>query len=369
MKHLFIGVFFLTLTISTFGKNNKLEKKDVMEVMTSVADWQCGQKLRHRINDWTNGALYAGMMEFAKMAESDKYINWLIEKGDEAKWAKMPRWSGDAKYHADDYAVGIMYLEMYRLKKDKKMIDPMRAHFDRILSAPSTRSLDHNWFRHESAAERWSWCDALFMAPTVWAKMYRITNEVKYLDFMYKEYKATTDFLYDHAEHLYYRDSRYFHQKEPNGKKMFWGRGNGWVFGGLPIILKELPDNYTEKMWFEKMFTDMAAKIASLQDKDGYWHASMLDQESYPNPETSSSSFFVYGLAWGINHGYLDKDKYLPVVLKGWKALTEAVYPDGKLGWVQPIGENPKNTTKEMTEVYGVGAFLMAGTEIHKLAE
>ena len=86
---------------------------------------------------------------------------------------------------------------------------------------------------------------------------------------MYDEYKATTDFLYDHDEHLYFRDSRYFHQKEPNGKKMFWGRGNGWVFGGLPIILKELPNNYPEKMWFEKMYTDMAKKIASLQDKDG----------------------------------------------------------------------------------------------------
>ena len=368
MKRLVLFLIGVASILSVKAQGELPQKTDVMKIMTSVADWQCAQPIRHRVNDWTNGALYAGMMEWAKIAEDEKYINWLIDRGDKSKWEKMSRSNWDAKYHADDYAVGIMYLEMYRLKKEEKMIQPMRAHLDRILSAPSNRSLDHNWWRNEGPGERWTWCDALFMAPTVWAKMYRITGEIKYLEFMYSEYKASTDFLYDHVEHLYYRDSRYFHQKEPNGKKMFWGRGNGWVFGGLPIILQELPDRYTEKMWFEKLFTDMAAKIASLQDKDGYWHASMLDQKSYPNPETSSSSFFVYGLAWGINNGYLDKEKYLPIVLKGWKALTEAVYPDGKLGWVQPIGENPKKTKKNMTEVYGVGAFLMAGTEVCKLS-
>ena len=113
----------------------------------------------------------------------------------------------------------------------------------------------------------------------------------------------------------------------------------------------------------------MCERISILQDKDGYWHASLLDPEAYPNPETSGSGFFVYALAYGINSGLLDRGKYLPVVLKGWNALEKAVFPDGKLGWVQPVAQNPQETTKEMTEVYGVGAFLLAGSEIYKLAE
>ena len=113
----------------------------------------------------------------------------------------------------------------------------------------------------------------------------------------------------------------------------------------------------------------MAVKLLGLQDEKGYWHASMLDPESFPNPEMSSTAFFVYGLAWGINNGYLDKETYLPAVEKGWKILVESVWPDGKLGWVQPIGENPKNVTAEMTEVYGVGGFLLAGSEVIKLAK
>jgi len=112
----------------------------------------------------------------------------------------------------------------------------------------------------------------------------------------------------------------------------------------------------------------MAARVATLQDRNGYWHASLLDPESYPNPETSSSGFFTYALAWGINTGLLDKSQYFPVVKKGWQALVHAVYADGKLGWVQPISADPKKVTRDMTEVYGVGAFLLAGTEIYKLA-
>jgi hypothetical protein len=45
------------------------------------------------------------------------------------------------------------------------------------------------------------------------------------------------------------------------------------------------------------------------------------------------------------------------------------IFVDRKLGWVQPVGENLKDVTSDMTEVYGVGAFLLAGTEMLKLTE
>jgi rhamnogalacturonyl hydrolase YesR len=186
---------------------------------------------------------------------------------------------------------------------------------------------------------------------------------------MYDEYKVTTDYLYSKENSLFFRDSRFFTRKEENGKPVFWGRGNGWVFAGLPVIIRELPKNYEHRDFFINLYKDMAAKILSLQDKNGYWHASLLDPGSYPNPEMSATAFFVYGMAWGINNGYLDKKTYMNAVLRGWKSMTEAVWPDGKVGWIQPIGEDPKNVTHEMTEVYGVGGFLLAGTEIMKLAK
>lgn len=105
-----------------------------------------------------------------------------------------------------------------------------------------------------------------------------------------------------------------------------------------------------------------------MQSADGYWHASLLDPASYPSPETSATGFIVYALAYGVNQHLLDKDAFLPVLEKGWKALTDAVEKNGKLGYVQPIGADPRKVTRDMTEVYGVGAFLMAGCELYQMA-
>jgi rhamnogalacturonyl hydrolase YesR len=341
----------------------------VAEVMQRVAEWQINTPLKWPAADWINGALYVGMMEYARIAPDSTYLKWLKNKATKMNWEKNPSNNPKMKYHADDYCVGQLYAELYRIYQDKKMIRWTNSYLDYITKNPSTRSLEHNWNMETYPTERWSWCDALFMAPTVWAKMANITQKPAYLDFMYNEYKATYDHLYDKEEHLFTRDDSYFGKTEANGKKVFWGRGNGWVLAGLPIIIKELPADYQNKKFFETVFVEMAEKIANLQGPDGSWHASLLDPESFPTPETSSSAFFVYGLAWGINNGYLKKAKYQPIVEKGWKKIVNAVYPNGKLGWVQPVGADPRKVEESMTEPYGVGAFLLAGTEIMKLIQ
>jgi rhamnogalacturonyl hydrolase YesR len=249
------------------------------------------------------------------------------------------------------------------------MIEPIQAYLDTILSDPATGDLKFEDTENYSSTQRWSWCDALFMGPTVWAKIANVKGDKKYLDFMYQEYKATTDYLYDTSEDLYFRDSNYFTRKEANGAKVFWGRGNGWVFAGLPIILRELPSDYENKDYFVSIYKKMAAKLLSLQSADGFWHASLLDPASYPNPEMSATAFYVYGMAWGVNNGYLDEATYIPAIEKGWKSMVSSVWPDGKVGFIQPIGADPKSVTREMTEVYGVGGFLMAGTEITRLID
>jgi rhamnogalacturonyl hydrolase YesR len=309
------------------------------------------------------------MAEWAKIAGEDTYYGWLREKGDMQHWTYNQRNKPSFRYHADDYCIGQMYVELYRKYKQPEMIAPMKAYFDQILANPSSVNLEFKFTDTSFPTERWSWCDALFMAPPVWAKMANVTNKKKYLDFMYQEYKFTTDYLYDKDEDLYFRDSNYFTRKEANGAKVFWGRGNGWVFAGLPLIIRELPEKYKQKEYFETIFKDMAAKVLSIQQPDGSWHASLLDPSSYPNPEMSATAFFVFGLAWGIDNGYLEKEKYMPAVVSGWKAMVNSVWPDGKVGFIQPIGADPKAVTREMTEVYGVGGFLMAGTQICKMIE
>lgn len=349
--------------------HDKLNKSDIKTILKAVADWQIKTPLVHPAADWTNAALYAGMVQWAGIAGDESYYKWLVGKAEENAWSCNYPENPLGKYHADDYCVGQTYIELYRKFKDIKMIGPVKAHLDSILKDPANGDLAFIYTDEYWPTQRWSWCDALFMGPTVWTKMANVTGEKKYLDFMFQEYKATTDYLYDKDEHLYYRDSRYFAMRETNGSKVFWGRGNGWVFAGLPVILNEIPSGYDKKDYFVKLFKDMAVKILALQTADGFWHASLLDPASYPNPEMSATAFFVYGFAWGINNGYLDKKTYLPAIIRGWKSMVANVSPDGKVGFIQPIGADPKAVTKEMTEVYGVGGFLMAGTEITRLIE
>lgn len=331
----------------------------IKTVMAKVADWQLANPSRHPLWDWTHGALFAGMAKWAQMADDETYYKALKAYGEKTNWQLGPK-----LYHADDHAVGQMYIELYKHYKDPKIIEGTKRQFDRILADPSTVSLH---IREQKGRDRYWWCDSLFMAPPVWAKLARVTGDQRYLEFMDREWQYATDYLYDTEEHLYFRDENYFNKREANGEKIFWSRGNGWVFGGLVRVLEEMPENYPNRVKYETLYREMAAKLMAILPEDGLWHPSLLDPVTYSIKETSGSGFYIYGLAWGINHGYLD-DKALPLVLGAWKKLTECVQPDGKLGYVQPIGGDPQHVKPEQTEIYGVGAFLLAGSEIYKIA-
>ncbi len=366
MKILKIIMAFAVFTISTLSQAQEIKPNDVKKVMKKVADWQIehfndlysGHKKPHHPLDWTNGALYVGMVKWAGIADDDKYYNWLKKIGDENEWKLHRR-----KYHADDHSVGQLYVDLYRKYKEEYMIEQTKEQFNFILFHPAQTTLQWKSPYHQS---RWNWCDALFMSPPIWAKLYNITGEEKYLDFMMTEYKATTDFLFDREESLYYRDESYI-GKLDNSTKIFWSRGNGWVFAGLTNIMNELNPQSKEYRYFLKIYKKMADKLLTIQTPEGFWSMSLLGQEFYPTPETSGSSFYTYGLAWGINKGILDKKTYSPAVQKGWNAIVNCVTKEGMLGYVQPIGAAPGKAWADKTEVYGTGAFLSAGTEVYKL--
>ena len=111
----------------------------------------------------------------------------------------------------------------------------------------------------------------------------------------------------------------------------------------------------------------MSERIIALQGEDGFWRASLLDPTSYPNPETSGTGLFTYALAYGINSGLLEYEKYFPSVQRGWEALVASVDTEGKVGWVQPVGQAPQHAEKKSNLTYGTGAFLQAASEVYQL--
>lgn len=338
----------------------------VFNIMKKVADWQidsiCDKGWRHPERNWTNGALYTGLLAFAHLSHDSALFHFMKNVGKKLDWQIV---KGKTRYFADNYCVGQMYCGMYEIYHNSRMIADLKTLADTLIARPHTESL--KW-KNNIQLREWAWCDGLFMGPPSLAMLSKVTHEIKYMNLVDKLWWKTTDYLYDSKEHLYYRDSRYFNKREKNGKKVFWSRGNGWVMGGLVRVLQNMPADYPDRARWVKLYKNMAAKIASIQQPDGTWHASLLDPKSYPVKETSGSGFYCYALAWGINHHLLNAKKYAPIVWKSWDALVGCVHPDGMLGYAQPIGADPQEVDYNDTEVYAVGAFLLAGCEVIKIA-
>jgi rhamnogalacturonyl hydrolase YesR len=314
---------------------------------------------------WVQGALFVGLTHLADRSAKTSYRQAIIARGLANRWQPGKRF-----YHADDHVIAASYLWAARNGIGPTAIAPLRERFDGILVYQPQVGLEHADYgdpRGVSCAQRWCWCDAIFMAPPVWLELSETTGEARYAEYAKKEFAAVTEYLFDKEEHLYYRDSRFFERRGPDGEKVFWSRGDGWVFAGLARMIPRLPPADAGRVQMETVFKQMAAKLKSIQKPDGYWSPSLLSAPNKSLPESSGTGFFTYGFAWGIKSGLLSRAEYEPTVRKGWTALTRAVHPDGKLGYVQPVSDRPDNVSYDDTQFYGVGAFLLAATAVADL--
>jgi unsaturated rhamnogalacturonyl hydrolase len=330
-----------------------LAPASIQSAMRKVAQWQNVRIVDTPSQDWTFATLYVGMLSASATLKDDRYRDTVLKVAEHYHWALGPR-----KTHADDQAIGQAYLWLYRQKKEAERIAPLTAQFDEAMQLAD-----------DPAKPVWWWCDALFMAPPVWAGLAATKHDARYLAYMDQEWKVTSSLLWDAQEQLFFRDNSYFDKHEKNGRKVFWSRGNGWVMGGLVRVLDSLPIDDPRRLFYVDKLQRMAAAVAKLQGVDGLWRPGLLDAKDYPYPEVSGSAFFVYAMAWGINHQLLDSKQYLPVVEEGWKGLVNHVYADGRLGCIQPIETAPGAYTPGASYVFGTGAFLLAGSEVDRLAK
>ncbi|HEU5350292.1 MAG TPA: glycoside hydrolase family 88 protein [Terracidiphilus sp.] len=325
-----------------------LRPQAVRTAMRKVADWQLARVQNQWSQGWTYATLYIGMLSASQTLHDQRYSDFVRREDQHYNWTLGPR-----KIHADDQIIGQSYLWFYRRDHDPRQIAQMRAQFDDVSKIPD-----------DPDKPVWWWCDALFMAPPTWTELAAVTHDNTYTDYMDREWRITSNLLWDKQEHLFFRDATFFSQREKNGQKVFWSRGNGWVIAGIARVLAFLPANDPRRPFYVEKFRQMAAKLKSLQGSDGLWRPGLLDAADYPYPENSGSAFFVYAMAWGVRNGILDANQYRPVVAHGWRGLVAHIYQDGRLGSMQPIGSAPGKYGPGAGYVYGTGAFLMAGSEI-----
>ena len=344
-----------------------LDKEKIEHAMVRAMEWQEAHPIFALApTDWTNGAYYVGVAKAHEATKNPIFLAALKTQGYRNEWKPLYR-----TYHADDVAISYSYLYANDTRKNLVDLGPTKAFLDTHLYEPN--KWKDGTDKNKEKKILWWWCDALFMAPPVITVYAKQTGEQKYLDTMHKYYMETYNLLFDKEEKLFARDTRYQwgvneeDLKEPNGKKIFWARGNGWVLGGLALILTDLPKDYEHYDFYLNLYKEMAARIKSIQHEDGLWRTSLLSPESWNHGEVSASGFYTFALVWGVNNGILDKATYGPAVKKAWNALTACQKENGMVGWVQDIGADPQPATADSWQNYGTGAFLLAGSELLKM--
>ncbi len=348
--------------------------EQVVGLITKVNHyWQTNNKPEVRAF-WDNAAYHTGNMEVYKLLKDQKMLDYTLA------WADFNNWSGatqanPAKWKYKPYGEGKdwvlfgdwqicfqTYIDLYNIEKEKGNAEASEYMVRRA------KEVMH-YEAYSEPTDYWWWSDALYMVMPVMTKMYRLTGDEKYLDKLYANLLTTDEIMLDKETHLYFRDGKYVYpqHKSANGKKDFWARGDGWVLAGLAKVLQDMPKEYAHYPFFVDKFQKLAKAVADIQQPEGYWTRSMLDPAHAPGPETSGTAFFTYGILWGVNHGFLDKKQYKKTIERAWTYLTEtALQADGKVGYVQPIGERaiPGQTVDANSQAnFGVGAFLLAACE------
>lgn len=324
----------------------------------------------HRVNDyqkahpvmkpddrnWQRATWYTGVMAAWKATHDRKFFRQAMDWGRQHEWRV-----GTERCGANRLFCVETWCELYFVKKDGAMITPAMAWLD--TPASNSPAGAKRWYLEET----FSYVDSLYGAAAL-AMLAKATGEGKYLEIQRAFFDDVTGELLDKEAGLYYRDNRFIGKRSANGKKILWSRGNGWVFAGIARLLDYLPGNDPRRSEYLAIFRRMAAELIRRQPADGLWRPNLDDPADPPDPETSGTGFFCYGLAWGINHKVLDRAATLPAVEKAWAGLAASVSPEGKVLWGQQVDSQPNALARESTHEYVTGAFLLAASEVYKLS-
>lgn len=312
-------------------------------------------------SNWIAATFLIGLGRLAQVSDEAGARAYIRTVAEHYNFGMLGSWNARSRIDADTLAIGAVYQELYAHSGEPGEIGPLRERLDFNLP----------YLQIEPAPERltWWWCDALFMAPPVLARMSAQTGDHSYLQAMDVQWWRTYDRLWSKEHGLFFRDERFRTRVTKNGKPVFWGRGNGWVVAGIARTLETMPENWPSRPRYVQLFQTMMASIARLQRADGLWTTNLLDPEDPSGPESSGSAFYTYAMAWGINHGLLDRKTYQPRVLRAWAGLTAAIQPDGLLGYAQRAGDQPVPAKASDHALYGTGGLLLAGVEMLNLGK
>jgi len=377
MAGLCAAVLFLFISCSGSSRENIPTAEQVMASMELANDYFMKKwpdtsegmpyPSRNRVypsNIWTRAVYYEGLLALYETNAKPEYLQYAYDWGESHGW-NLNR--GASTRNADNQCCGQIYLELYQRDPRPELLDTIKASVDAMMA---TDKIDDWW-----------WIDALQMAMPVFGRLSLITGDHAYFErahqmYLYTKHKHGGNGLYNPADRLWWRDKDFVPPyTEPNGKDCYWSRGNGWVVAAMVRMLQILPAELTEQREeYTRMLMDMCEAVIPVQREDGLWNVSLHDPDNYGGKKLSGTALFVYGMAYGVNNGLLDPAIYESVICKAWNAMVnDCLHENGFLGYVQGTGKEPKDGQPVLYdsvpdfEDYGLGCFLLAGTEVYKM--
>lgn len=364
MKKTILAVLALCMSLTATAQQEVLQtaQKANDYFMTKYSDPTIPTfvKRMRESNLWTRAVYYEGLMALYGIDSDKRYLDYTKRWVDHHQW--MAR-GGIQATNADNQCCEQTYIE-YHLLTGEGSLELTRQNLDYQIGTNRT--------------DYWTWIDAIQMAMPIYVKMYAITKDKKYLDYAMQSYNWTRNTCgggcFNVKEGLWWRDKDYVPPyKEKDGKNCYWSRGNGWVYAALVRCMDVLSPKDKAYKQLKKDFILMSEGLLKCQHEDGFWHASLVSDVDYPDPEMTGTALFLYGMAWGIQKGILKDQQYRPACDKAWSALKSCLHSDGFLGWNQGTGKDPSagqpvtfNSVPDF-EDYGTGCYLLGITEYYRL--
>ena len=336
------------------------QKQEILALLKKANAWQLAHPImKPDDRNWERATWYTGVMAAWKATQERPFLDQALAWGRQHQWQVGTESAGANRLFCVE-----TWAELYFVQKDPAMIAPAVQW----LATPDPISpAGGKWWYADPYATKSVYADSLYGASAL-AMLAKATGDAKYIDIMNAFFDDVTAQLLDRESGLYYRDARFIGQRTARGKKILWSRGNGWVFAGIARILEYLPRNHPSRKRYLEIFQRQAGELIKRQGADGLWRVNLDDPDQFPNPETSGTGFFCFGLAWGINQGVLNRHTYLPAVERAWKGLAQSLSPEGEVLWGQHGDDEPHLVERNSTEEFVTGTFLLAGSEAYKLA-
>jgi rhamnogalacturonyl hydrolase YesR len=249
-------------------------------------------------------------LEFAKLTGDQAMTDALVKRYDPWRTEAGQQRIVSFQRHVDHAIFGIVPLELYIRTKDPQYLALGKRLADEQWAEPTPEGL---------SGETRFWIDDMYMITILQLEAYRATGDKVYLDRAALEMVAYLDKLQQ-------PNGLFFHGPE---FRFFWGRGNGWVAGGMTELLSELPANHPKRARILEGYHTMMASLLKYQDAEGIWHQLLDHPESYQ--ESSCTAMFTYAMITGVKKGWLTDKAYAQAARKGWLGVNKFIDAEGNL--------------------------------------